>query len=92
MAYFSTESAESAIGLLKSYMSAASSDLEKMHQAGRNCADNMKDDQAAEKANIALSASITAIQKNIEHINDIINGIEKQKEHYERIRSAANSF
>ena len=77
MAYFSTESAEQAINILNGYMSSASSDLETMHQAGRNCADNMQDDQTAEKANSVLSNNISANQQNSDMINSIIKGIER---------------
>lgn len=92
MAYFSTEDAQDAINVLKQYLSTASEDIEKMFRAGRDCEDNMANDEAAKKANASLVGYVNAIQKNLELINSIIQGLQRELEHYQEVNQASNSL
>ena len=92
MAYFSTESAESAINEITNYMGKAIEHCETMAQAGKNCEDNMTNDETAKAANARLSSSLGAFQMNINLMSNVVKGIQKELEHYREIERARSSL
>lgn len=92
LAYFDSNSAEAAESLVRTYMAEASELLSKMNTAGRNCVDNMSQDVVAAKAYSSLNTILAAVQKNIELLNSIVEGLHKELEHHREIENYGNSF
>lgn len=92
MAYFDSSSAESASSLVRSYMAEALEQLHVMSEAGKDCVDNMAQDGVVAKANARLNESLSSIQLNIDLMNNILQGMAKEIEHYREIENYGNSF
>ena len=86
MAYIDEESYQEMITALTNFKKQIETQCEIMEQAGKDCLDNMEEDQYAIDTNASLVISINKIRENYETIDKAIKYLEEQLEKARKLR------
>ena len=86
MAYIDEESYQEMITALTNFKKQIETQCEIMEQAGKDCLDNMEEDQYAIDTNASLGLSINKIRENYVTIDKVIKYLEEQLEKARKLR------